>query len=561
MSVDTNDPKSLNQELESAMTNLAPYHIEMSKQREYYQTSAFYQRKSGEQQEKQQLSANLLRVFADKNIHYISDFPVMKVPVMGADQYAREAASLREKILYAVHRSSNTPVLQSKWADDTTVMSVAVAETGFDLDKRCAFVKRYDPRYVYWQLSNDNDRRVVAFWAVFPITDEECEKKYGFRPTGGITSSVVPGDPYLTAIDGKNWHTMAIRWDAETRVAWVGDRLIEEPHDHLMGEIPIDICMPFGDYNMNGEGSFYLTPMLPLQAELNHTLKQRANIVQRMANPLVWGRGIISKQFDDIKQNLAKGGGGFVGLKAQGEMGLLQVQETSLLDKHIEQLQNDMMRLSNFSAASFGENVGANTSGNALDMYYSPTEKFVAKQQIHWTAFYQSINAKILKFTEKFGKAGEQMSISGYSPATTVPVLGGKGLSDRKYQGGAFSEKFDPKQIIAGNYINVVTWPPVTPKNDIAEKTFWLNAMQQGQISKTTGYDKLGFDSPQDELDLLTQEQNEPALNPEGTSKIMQASTQFLNAQNPQQPTPLPTGQPAGALPAAQPQPVVTNGA
>jgi hypothetical protein len=93
-------------------------------------------------------------------------------------------------------------------------------------------------------------------------------------------------------------------------------------------------------------------------------------------------------------------------LKAQGEMGLLQVQETSLLDKHIEQLQNDMMRLSNFSAASFGENVGANTSGNAVGHVLLPTEKFVAKQQIHWTAFYQSINAKILKFTEKFGKAG-----------------------------------------------------------------------------------------------------------------------------------------------------------
>jgi hypothetical protein len=85
-------------------------------------------------------------------------------------------------------------------------------------------------------------------------------KKYGFKPTGGITSSVVPGDPYLTAIDGKNWHTMAIRWDANTRVAWVGDRLIEEPHDHLMGEIPIDICMPFGDYNTNGEGFFLSDP-------------------------------------------------------------------------------------------------------------------------------------------------------------------------------------------------------------------------------------------------------------------------------------------------------------
>lgn len=559
MSVDLNDPKKLNQELLTAVVNLSTYHQEMGKQRNYYMTSAFYQRKSGDVAQHQELSANLLRVFADKNIHYISDFPTIKVPTMGADDYARRAASLREKILYSVHRTSNTPVLQTKWAYDTTIFSMAIAETGFDLKKRCAFVKRYDPRYCYWQLSNDNDKRVTAFWAVFPITDTECMERYGFKPTGGITSAAVVGDPYLSAIDGQNWHTMAIRWDENTRVAWVGDRLIEEPHNHQMGEIPIDICMPFDDYNTNNEGSFYLDPMLPTQAELNHVLKQRANIVQRMSNPLVWGRGIIAKQFDDIKQNLAKGGGGFVGLKAQGELGLLQVQDVKLIDATIEQLMNTMMRLSNFSAASFGESVGANTSGDALGMYFTPTEKFVAKQQIHWTAFHQSINAKILKFTEKFGKAGEEFKISGYAPASTVQgITGGDAMPNAKgYVGGGFNETFNPREIIAGNYINIVTWPPVTPKNQVAENTFWLNAMTQGQISKTTGYDKLGFDSPDDELALLTQEQSNPALNPDGTQKILQSATQFAQATagNPQQPT----GAPAGALPAAQPSPVVAN--
>jgi hypothetical protein len=88
----------------------------MSKQREYYQTSAFYQAKIWRQRQNQELSANLLRVFADKNIHYIADFPCYQSSRYGRDQYAREAASLREKILYAVHRSSNTPVLQAKWA-------------------------------------------------------------------------------------------------------------------------------------------------------------------------------------------------------------------------------------------------------------------------------------------------------------------------------------------------------------------------------------------------------------------------------------------------------------
>jgi hypothetical protein len=555
MSVDLTDPKKLNAELQAAMVNLSDYHQEMAKQRNYYMTSAFYQRKSGDTPLHQELSANLLRVFADKNIHYISDFPIIKVPTMGADEYARTAASMREKILYSVHRSSNTPVLQTKWAYDSTIFSMAIAESGFDLKKRCAFVKRYDPRYCFWQLSNDNDKRVLAFWAVFPITDSECIERYGFKPTGGIVSSAVVGDPYLSAIDGQNWHTMAIRWDENTRVAWVGDRIIEEPHNHQMGEIPVDICMPFDDYNTNNQGSFYLDPMLPLQAELNHTLKQRANIVQRMANPLVWGRGIISKQFDGIKDNLSKGGGGFVGLKQQGELGLLQVQETALLDKHIEQLQADMMRLSNFSAASFGESVGANTSGDALGMYFTPTEKFVAKQQIHWTAFHQSINAKILKFTEKFGVAGEKFQISGYAPAPTViGITSGEDMPTTKgYAAGGFQESFDPREIIAGNYINIVTWPSVTPKNQVAEDTFWLNAMTQGQISKTTGYEKLGFDSPQDELDLLTQEQSNPTLNPDGTQKILQSAAQYAQATNPQQPT----GALAGQLPAATPSPVV----
>lgn len=41
--------------------------------------------------------------------------------------------------------------------------SAAVAETGFDIESRCAFVRRYDPRYCYWQISNGNDKRVTAF--------------------------------------------------------------------------------------------------------------------------------------------------------------------------------------------------------------------------------------------------------------------------------------------------------------------------------------------------------------------------------------------------------------
>ena len=75
-----------------------------------------------------------LKVFADKNIHYTSPFPGIKVPSSPLD---RENASIREKILYAVHSKSNTPLLQRRWARDATILSAAISEVGFDKKNRC----------------------------------------------------------------------------------------------------------------------------------------------------------------------------------------------------------------------------------------------------------------------------------------------------------------------------------------------------------------------------------------------------------------------------------------
>lgn len=540
--------KELNEELESAAINFSSYHASMKEQRNFYKNSAFYKRKAGDSPMRSELVTNLLRVFADKNIHYTSMMPTFKVPGSPED---RDNASLREKIIYATHRANGTSLKQKKWAKDVTLRSAAIAETTFDLDKRCVKINRYNPERVFWQLSNDGDRRVIAFWAVWPITKDEAIKRYGVTPEVDLigTAKVMMGNTYLMPIDGKDWFTMAIRWDGKTRTAWIGDKILEEPHEHMMGEIPVDLCLPFDDDDDNAQGAFYLNPLIPLQAELNHTIKQRAAIVQRMANPVVWGRGIMSKQFDDLKLNLSKNGGGFVGLKDKGELGLLQVNDVKLLNEHKADIINDMMRLSGFSNASFGESVGANTSGDALGMYFTPTQKLIDDQNIAWIAFYESINAKILKLYDIFGKTGETFSLKGFAPAGTLMSMANE--PDRKMyqQGGAFSIQFD-RSVINGDYVNIAIPKPVTPKDEIAEKTFWRDSAVQNVISRTTMYENIGILSPQDELELLKQEQGEPVLNPEGTQKIMQSATDFAQAQQPTAlpaATPAPIGVPSGA--------------
>jgi len=534
------DLKKLNSELEDALINFNDYHADMDLHRNYYMRSAFYPTKSGQVRSATDLSSNLLRVYADKNIHFTSNFPTIKVPTSGASSPEREAASKREKILQAVWRKSGGKALQKQWAFDGTIRSLAVAETGYDIKNRCAFVRRYDPRFCFWQLSNANDKRVIAFWAVFPITKDEAQKTYGVTPTQQPISHTALTQEFLKDIDGKDWFLMAIRWDETVRVAWVGDQLIEEPHQHMMPGVPVDICKPFDHGDSKGRGAFYLEPLLAPQAELNYTVQRRSSIVSRMSNPLVWGRGIINRQLDDVKGSMK--GGGFVGLKQGGELGILQLNDVKLLNEHEESLRADLMRLSGFSAAAMGELAGANTSGDALGMYFTPTQRHIENQNISWISFYESINAKILRVTEAFTKTGEVVSLSGYSPrGTLMPMTDNSGKME--YQSGGFNVEYT-KEDIGHNYNSIVIMPAITPKNELEEKRLVVEAVTQKFLSRTTAFEMYGIESPQDELALLTQEQSEPALNPQGMQQLVAAAQQAQQQpQNPQLPTPQPVGQ------------------
>lgn len=533
--------QDLNAELEKVMINQLEYHSKMRNNREFYKNSAFYERQAGQAQDSKNTFVNLLQVFADKNIEYTSGFPKIKVPPAGIDQSSRESASIREKILYATHKKNLTPLLQKKWAFDATVLSMAIAETTFDLKTRKVRIIRHDPRKCFWQLSTDGQRKVIAFWAVFLITKEEAQKTYGVTPTKDLIS-LEARTSFVKTVDSQDWYTMAIRWDASTRVMWVGDRFIEEPHNHLMPDIPIDVAAPIEDADENSQNpGFYLDPLIPLQAELNDVFYRRAKIVRRMSSPVVWVRGVpAGKRLEDIKSEMGKPGGGVLGLAVNGEAGLLQMQETKMLNDHEDRIIISMTRLSGYGNAAFGESVGANTSGDALGMYFNATQRKVDHQYIDWVAFYESINAKVLCFYEKFLLPDEKIELKDYAPGSTLTAIASD-QGDQQYnvQSGSFNISFT-KDVIGGNYTSVVIPPSATPKNEIEMKKLAIQAVQAKFMSRTTAYEHFGILSPQDELELLKLEEQEALLNPEGTQKLLQAFASAQPSLNPTQPRQLP---------------------
>ena len=318
-----------------------------------------------------------------------------------------------------------------------------------------------------------------------------------------------------------------------------------------MGVIPVDVCAPFMSESKNRLGDFYLARMLQMQAELNDTVRRRSNIVKRMSNPIIWGKNIQTRTYDDVKAALKNAETGVLGLGKDGEVGILQLQEIKMLYEHEAALKSDMQRLSGFAAASFGESVGANTSGDALGMYFTPTQKHIDDQNISWVAFYESINAKILRAYDRFGRTGEKFSLDGYSPQSTLVPVNEEG-NYAFAQGGGFHLEFT-NEAINGNYISRAIMPPVIPKNELAEKQAWAGWAKDGIISRTTAYEKLGLESPEDEKALLMLEKSEPLLNPDGIGTILQ------NMQNQMPPAGLPAGAPpAAAAPALPPPPQLT---
>jgi len=238
-------------------------------------------------------------------------------------------------------------------------------------------------------------------------------------------------------------------------------------------------------------------------------------------------RRIANRNFDVVKENLENKGGGFVGLKKEGELGVLQVADAPMVKEYQDFLLSEMMRISGYGSASFGETVGANTSGDALSMYFNPTQKSIDDQNLSWQAFYEGINSKILRYYNKFLSTKDEIPVSGYTSSGTLVGITSddKGQKKVNYSSGSFSGTIT-KADLEGKTDNIAIPKSATPRDEIQVKRLALEAVKMGVLSRTTAYEDLGIISPQDELDLLKAEQEDPALNPQGMASLMKAMPQ-----------------------------------
>ena len=513
--INLHNPQELRLEFDEKMLNFNSLHDDMQTYLDGYNYNFYYATRPNMIQSKRS-GVNLVQVFADKLWHHTSEFPKINVP---SDAEDSDNADIREKIILATHQKNNTEAYWSQWTFDGTVMGMGVARTVFDVEKRCINITRYDPRRCFYQKADSNFNEVEVFWTAIPMTKSAIKRKYGIDniSADAMTFSQL-ADFDITPSDTHDYYLVVTRDDSDTSVEWVGDKYIKKPYKHLQGGIPIDIAMPYTIASFDHLPAFYLSKLVSLAAEFNEYWRRRGNIVRKLGNPLVYGRGVYKTQEQDIKAEL-QSDGGFVALKENGELALLSIPETKMIDTSLADCFQRMKDVAGFPTATFGEVVGANTSGDALGMYFTPTQKMVNHYNKAYKSMLQGINAKILRGYDMFGKEGEEFTLNGYMPHGS---LRSAGIDEAvKGRGSGYSITFTKEQI-DGKYTTVVTPSAVTPKDDIAYKRFILDGVRDKLFSRQYGLDEIGVLSPEDEFKRLQEESQDPFLNPEGTSNVLQ---------------------------------------
>lgn len=513
MKINVNDVGQLKKEFESTQLGFNSLHDDMQSYLDGYEFNFFYAPKPGFPQNTK-IGVNLVQMFADKLWYHTSEFPRINVPAAPNDG---ENADIREKVLYMTHEKNG---MDSLWADftfDGGIMGACVARTVFDVDKRCAVITRHDPRRCYWQKADSGDGEVLVFWTATPMARTAIKQKYGVDVKGGEGMVYdLLADYGESPLDNEDYFLVVTRDDGETSCEFVGSQFLKKPYKHLQGGIPVDVAMPYKIATFDKKPKFYLSKLKDLAAEFNELWRRRANVVRKLGNPLVYGRGIYKNTEQDIKAQMALDGG-FVPLKENGELALLTIPETKMIDAAINDCFQRMKDAAGFPTATFGEVVGANTSGDALGMYFTPTQKMINHYNKAYKAFLQGINAKVLRGYDKFGKIGEKFPLTGFMPHGSLrSTPEGKKTYDK---GSGYADVFT-KDVIAGKYITVVTPAAVTPKDDIAYKRFILDGVTNKFFSRQYGLDEIGVLSPEDEFKRLQTEQQDPMLNPEGATAM-----------------------------------------
>jgi hypothetical protein len=347
-----------------------------------------------------------------------------------------------ERLIYRVYEESELEATDVQAATNGSILGDAVYKVLWDRGRGLPRVVNQDPMRFFCQWAEDDISRITRAHCVYALSREEAARRYGEGVSGRA------GDAGSVGV--------VESWTDEALVVWVGERrVLEAPNPY--GFIPF-VHIPNARPANEFWGVSDLRDVIPLNRELNERFSDMADVIRFHADPPVVFKGVSEHT------EMAVGPGTTWNVPADADVFLLEWRgQQPAAFEHVDRVMRALHDVAETPKTAFGE-TGRLQSGVALQMELQSLIQKTMRKRAWWGAGLRRRNSMVLRIAERMGL-------------------------------GRFS-----------SCRSKVIWPALVPTDQEAEVRSNIALVAAGLRSRATALDRLGTESPEEELARIESE-------------------------------------------------------
>lgn len=435
----------------------------------------------------------------------------------------RHRSDTMEKIWWGITRESGGEAQLADASWDASQLGAACFETYLDLRRQMPVYRAIDPAgtlVVRGVLDPHDFQRVYRFWDA-PLASVVAQYREGSVDGAPIALNEIQADPTGSVrIVQMTDKTRVVRW-ALGRADGRGDTVQDVPlyrRTHNYGFVNYVVIPNLGpernvwgwaDYEFTREVIDYIGKLFGREADI---LKMVANGAMTLSGSKL-SPGAVA-------QILHKGG--ILPLSKEGKLEPVAVPEVPNFEQaHAERSIKFLQMLGFAPEAAWGD--GAAGSGSDRGLQLGPMLELTSMKQINFGSGLSRLASMMYRMVE--GQTVEPARYTGVAArgAKRTPFnfsFGPGAASLETSDGGELP--MTPKELFDGDYKIRFSWPTRLDPDDPAYVASELNKFTSGVQSARTTLEKFGVESPEDELKLIEQENDDHPWLRQGMLKLIE---------------------------------------
>ena len=458
----------------------------------------------------------------------------------------RYRSDTMEKMWWGILRHSGEETVFGTGAWHGSMLGASCFDVYMDFEAQMPRIRAIDPAGVLVVRGVDDPHDFQRVYRHWQVSLAEAKATYRGLEFGGVAIDVesMESTHKVGSVEMVTLVEMADR-EKTIRFALGQDRSTPlAQRDHKLGFVPYVVIPNVGPYDdIWGWGDYEF--VRSLAAYIPQLFSREADILRMVANGTVIERG-TGQDPNVVRKAMREGG--VIPSRREGTIEPVQAPEVPQFEAEHARRAMEMFKMLGFAPdGAWGTN-GVLTTGTAKALDLQPLLEYTAMKQTNWSAGLSRLARYCFLIIEKqqVGNATYRGARPGITAAQTTaysPFQIGPKLppleqapadplaGDIEMDGGEESILLprNPQELFSGDYTMRFRWQNRIDPDDPSYVLSELNKFAQAAQSLRTTLERLGFQSPEDEMKLIEEESERFPWLRQGMIALLQAQ---LNAQN-----------------------------